>query len=182
MTVSPLIPPFDVSAVLKAVVLVAQQTIPTAAAVSVTLIDDTGARTAASSSHWADFLDEAQYDAGSGPCVDAARSGETCVMRDAAIESRWPAFVAAALARGAGSAMSVPVPVDHDGVLASLNAFAVRADGFTVDDEQALTRLAGTAAAALMTADIGGFIDRSKAAIRARESQRLGPVHDGPVT
>jgi GAF domain-containing protein len=177
------IPPFDVSPVLKAIVLVAQQSIPSAAAVSVTLIDGAGARTAASSSHWADFLDQAQYDAGSGPCVDAARDGETCVMRDVAIESRWPAFVAAALARGAGSSMSVPIPMDDDdGVVASLNAFGVASDGFSATDEQALTRLAGTAGAALMTADIGSFVVRSKAAITARVGRTAGPVRGFPMT
>jgi hypothetical protein len=160
---SPLPP--DVSAVLKAVAIVAEQSIPSAAAVSLTLVTEGTATTAASSSDWAGALDKEQYAVRSGPALDAAIGGETCVMADASTETRWPAYVAAALARGALSSVSIPLPVDDDGVVGSLTAFGTSVGGFTPTDEHALMRLAGTAAAALMTADIGSFVGRSRAVV-----------------
>ncbi|MDX6199515.1 MAG: hypothetical protein QOJ79_2666 [Actinomycetota bacterium] len=165
MEQSPPMPPADVVAVLDAVSQAALQGLASAVAVSVTLVNDYGARTAAASSRWPDAVDEAQYIADSGPCLDAAVTGETFWMTDVDIETRWPAYVEAAAARGARSSLSVPIPVDDGGVVGSLNAFSLMPDAFSEVDENALTRLAGTAAAALMTADIGSFLHRSRAVV-----------------
>jgi GAF domain-containing protein len=157
--------PPDVAAVLDAVAISAQQSIPSAVAVSLTLVTEGAAATAASSSDWAAALDRTQYEVGSGPSVDAAVGGEICVMFDAGTETRWPAYAAAALQRGARSSISVPIPVDDDGVVGSLTAFGTGTAGFTPTDRNALTRLAGTAAAALMTADIASYVGRSRALV-----------------
>jgi hypothetical protein len=175
MTASPSPLPTDVAALLGAVALAAQQGIPSAVAVSLTLVRDGAATTGASSSDWADPLDRAQHDVTAGPSVDAAVGGEICVMVDVTTETRWPAYVAAAIANGVGSSMSVPIPVDDGGLVGSLNAFSRSIDAFTTTDENALTRLAGTAAAALLTVDIGGFVGRSRAVV----DQAKGIVMNG---
>ena len=130
MNARPPVPSADVVAVLDAVADTALQNLPSAVAVSITLVNDFGSRTAAHSTRSADAQGQAQ--------------------------------------NAAGSALSVPIPVDDDGVAGSLNAFAVAADAFGEADIHTMTRLAGTAAAALMTDDIGGFVDRARAELTAR--------------
>src|SRR3954449_10444150 len=123
--------PGDVSAVLDALALLAKQSIPTAAAVTVTIVSEEGASTVASTSDWSLLMDEAQYAAaGGGPCVESAVSGSTREMTDVSTEGRWPLYVAAAKERGAKSSLSLAIPVSDDGVVGSLNAFSQRVAGF----------------------------------------------------
>src|SRR4051812_4569080 len=116
---------------LDAVAEMSLRCVPGAVSVSVTVVTNAGARTIAATSDWAGTIDQAQYAAGDGPCVEASVGGEVREMTDAAIETRWPAFTAAALAGGALSSMSIPIPVDDDGVVGALNAFASTPAAFT---------------------------------------------------
>jgi GAF domain-containing protein len=150
---------------LGAVADLACRSVPSAVAVSVTLVSDGRASTVASTSDWAVALDRAQYSAGYGPCVEASIGGEVREMIDAARETRWPAYAEAALATGALSSLSIPVPVDDDGVVAALNAFATTSHAFTAADQVTLRRLAGTAAAALTTVPIGGTRLRTRTVV-----------------
>jgi hypothetical protein len=152
MSVSdPPVRPDGVRGTLGAVVALARQAVPAAAAVSVTVVTDAGALTAASTSAWAETLDQAQYDAAAGPCLDAAIGGEPRSIPDVRLDTRWPAYAAAAIEGGALSSLSVPVPVD-DAVVASMNAYATEPHAFTDDDSTRLLRLAAVAATALATA------------------------------
>jgi GAF domain-containing protein len=154
------------SAALDAVSSLALHRVPAAIAVTVTIVTEDGALTVGSSSDWAVALDRVQYDpAGGGPCVDAAITGEVRDMTDAASEARWPAYVAASLARGVLSSTSIPIPVDDDGVVGSLNAFATESHAFTAADRDGLTQLAGTAATALTTVDTGDAPRRMRAVV-----------------
>jgi GAF domain-containing protein len=74
-----------------------------------------------------------------------------------AASGRWDAD-------GVTGSLSVPIPVE-DGVVRSLNAFTDRVRGFTPADRRALTMLAGTAAVALMTLELGAPGSRSRAVI-----------------
>jgi hypothetical protein len=146
--------PGDVPAVLDALSVLAMQSIPPAAAVTVTVVSEEGASTVASTSDWAVLMDEAQYAVtGGGPCVESAVSGATREMTDSATEARWPLYVAAARERGAMSSLSLPIPVADDGVMSSLNAFSLQAGAFDVADRLLLQRVAGAAAAALTRSD-----------------------------
>lgn len=55
-------------------------------------------------------LDEFQFTFGEGPCVDALRDGPVFAanIRDAA-ETRWPAFVSAAMDLGVGALFALPI-------------------------------------------------------------------------
>ena len=66
---------------------------------------------------------------------------------------------------GVMSSLSVPIPVEDDGAVRSLNAYTGRPQGFTLADRRALTMLAGTAAIALMTVELGAPGSRSHAVI-----------------
>jgi hypothetical protein len=72
--------------------------------------------------------------------------------------------------------LSVPIPVDDHGLVGSLNAFAVGSHAFAPADQQALARLAGTAAASLASPDAGGagtgaraMIDQAKGVVMVAE-------------
>jgi hypothetical protein len=133
---------------LDAIVALAHQVVPASVAVSVTVIGEAGAITAASTGRWAADLDRAQYDADAGPCVDAAIGGETRSIADIRHDDRWPTYAVAALAAGALSSVSIPIPVD-DGLVASLNAYATHVDAFSSADRARLRKLAAVAAAVL---------------------------------
>ena len=165
MDTAPPAVPDAVRRALDAVADMACRSIPAAAAASVTVVSGGGAGTVAATSEWAAALDRTQYAAGYGPCVEASVGGETREMIDAAVETRWPSYAAAALAAGTISSVSVPIPVDDAGVVASLNAFARTSGAFTPADHVALTRLAGTAAAALTTVPVGGTVPRTRSVV-----------------
>ena len=67
-----------------------QQAIPGAAAVSVILLEGERARSAAFTSGAAARLGERQYEAGFGPCMDAARTGTKIVISDTATDQTYP--------------------------------------------------------------------------------------------
>jgi GAF domain-containing protein len=167
----------DVSAVLNALSGLALQSTPSAAAVTVTLVTETGASTIAATSDWADSLDVAQYaPTGGGPCVDAAVSGTERAMTDTSTEVRWPLYVAAARKRGARSSLSLPIPSDDNGVVCSLNAFSQQVAGFGAADRELLVRVAGAAAAALSTVDslqapwpVRAVVDQARGIVMATE-------------
>jgi hypothetical protein len=59
-------------------------------------------------------LDEKQYEAGYGPCLEAAQAGETVVIDDMESEDRWPKYTPRAVEHGALSSMSPGTPTGGD--------------------------------------------------------------------
>ncbi|MEV1320214.1 hypothetical protein AB0J14_29535 [Micromonospora arborensis] len=80
----------DLPGVLTRVSELARRTIPGAEEVSVTLMRQKGAHTAAFSGEMALRLDELQYKYGQAPCLDAAKEGTVVSVADMAAEARWP--------------------------------------------------------------------------------------------
>src|SRR3954471_2914441 len=70
----------------------AKETIPGAVDVSVTLIQDGKAFSVAFTGPLAAQFDERQYEAGFGPCMDAALSGRTVTIDDTAASDAYPDF------------------------------------------------------------------------------------------
>ena len=74
-------------------------------------------RMVAASDAVAEHIDEAQYNADAGPCVSALVSGREICLSPIA-DDGWPAFAAAARARGVDWSLSVPMEKsDYPGVL-----------------------------------------------------------------
>jgi GAF domain-containing protein len=74
-------------------------------------------------------MDERQYAAGWGPCLDAATSGGLLAVDDAATETRWPQFTEKARELGVGSSVSAPLPTQqHAG--GSLNIYSTAPHSF----------------------------------------------------
>jgi GAF domain-containing protein len=92
---------------------------------SVTVIRKRGPSTAAASDPLAVALDEVQYRAGDGPCVEAATTGRPAEVPDTAAERRGTALAATAAEHGFGSVLSHPLPA-HEQLSAGLNIYSPR--------------------------------------------------------
>jgi GAF domain-containing protein len=143
----------DLKGVLDQVAHLAKRTIPGAAEVSVTLVDNKDAHTAAYTGQLALSLDEWQYRKGYGPCLDASGSSTTLSLPDMATEDRWPDWAARALDAGAHSSLSIGLPI-HDQVTGALNVYATQPGAFDSDAVVLGQTFAGYAAVALANAHV----------------------------
>jgi GAF domain-containing protein len=117
---------------------------------SVTLLVKDSPTTVVSTGQLALDLDETQYERGQGPCLHAARSGESVEITDTRAETRWPAYVQRAAEHGNLSSLSVPLAIYEDQqVSGALNIYARQPEAFHQDSRSAATRLASYAAVAL---------------------------------
>jgi len=71
----------------------------------------------------ASACDQVEYATDDGPCLEAIRVGDVVISDDLAVDHRWPAWRAAAQARGFGSILAVPRPV-RPGVWIALNLYS----------------------------------------------------------
>ncbi|MQA35045.1 GAF and ANTAR domain-containing protein [Modestobacter roseus] len=115
--------------VLDEVVRIARRAIPGAEATSVTLIRGERSFTAAFDGQLAMDADELQYQRGYGPCMDAARAGETFLVADMTTDDRWPDYGRHAVERGVRSSLSTPLPF-QGATIGGLNVYSTRVDGF----------------------------------------------------
>jgi GAF domain-containing protein len=131
---------------LQRVVSLAQQTIGGCDAASVTLIETRAhdAETVVSSHDLALRADKEQYDRDAGPCLDAARHGDTYYVPDMTDEPRWGGYPAAAAALGVRSSLSIPLAA-RSKPLGALNLYAETPDAFS-EAARDLARLFGAQA------------------------------------
>jgi AmiR/NasT family two-component response regulator len=139
-----------VEAVLRRLAETAVFALPDADAVSVTRLDPTAPRTVVSTDDLVMRIDEEQYAADRGPCLEAGRVREPvrAVVGDHA--AVWPEFTAAAEQAGIRAYLSVPLIVEDAGpgeLVGSFNVYSYRAEAFDPFDEK-LMRLLTTAASA----------------------------------
>jgi transcriptional regulator with GAF, ATPase, and Fis domain len=146
-----------VEGVLRRVVATARHAIPNADLVSITLRHDDGTlETPTGTGREAIELDQAQYRAENGPCVDAADPEGPAYARsnDLAGETPWPAFAASAVAHGYTSVLSTALlsgsePTPFTG---ALNIYSRRPEGFDDNARDLAFLLATHASLALVTA------------------------------
>jgi GAF domain-containing protein len=119
----------DFDGVLHHLAKVTKSTIPGAYEVSVTMTRSKP-RTVACTAEFATRVDEFQYEGGSGPCLDALRSGETVLVSDQLTETRWPHYSAAAADAGVRSSVSVPLRIEER-YSAALNVYGVEPNAFS---------------------------------------------------
>jgi GAF domain-containing protein len=115
--------------VMDKIAFLTKRTIPGATEVSVTLKDEQAAYTVACTGRLAVDLDERQYDKGYGPCLDCIAGAEPVLVDDMADEQRWPDWAAEAAQCGAGSSLSIPVPIQRE-VAAAVNIYGADAHAF----------------------------------------------------
>ena len=101
-------------------------------AASITILELDRPMTLTATSEIAAALDAVQYEADSGPCLDAARGLEV-VRLDDAQGSRWPEFAAAAQELEVTSALAVPLRLPDPTTRGALNFYGT--EGRTFGDE-----------------------------------------------
>ena len=145
----------DLPGVLNRVAELARRTVPGADEVSVTLVRERAAETAAYTGQLALTLDEWQYRQGTGPCLKAATEQATVSVPDLAGNERWPDWAAHAVAAGARSSLSVGLPIEEK-INGALNLYGVQKAAFDDDAVQLAETFAGYAAVALANANLYG--------------------------
>lgn len=102
----------------------------------ITYIARYGAVTVASSDARADAVDEIQYSAGGGPCLEALHTGVVVRVEDQATDTRWGSYRELAMAAGVRSSVSFPLTVD-DRPIGALNVYSTRRGPLPADQEAA---------------------------------------------
>ena len=141
------------SATLARVAELAKQTIPGAAEVSVTLMADGEVESVAFTGPLASQLDERQYQAGFGPCMDAAISGVTIPIDDTANSAAYPDFGRLARRQGITHTMSVGLPVQRQ-TIGALNIYGTEEGAFDEQTQELATTFASYAAVAVANAGL----------------------------
>jgi GAF domain-containing protein len=140
-------------AILERVVQIAKRVLPVPTEASITLITGDDPATVASTDEVAIALDERQYDAERGPCLDAASSGQLIVIDDLTTDTRWPRYAESAVDRGVRSSMSVPLPIQRN-VMGALNFYATDSAVFEDNVVELAETFAGHAAVAVANAHL----------------------------
>ena len=115
--------------VMDKIAALAKDTLQLHGEVSVTLVERGRASTVAQTGALSRELDERQYARGYGPCLDSIAGGQPLVVRDMRTEQRWAEWARSAADLGAGSSMSIPVPLQRE-VSAALNMYSTDTDAF----------------------------------------------------
>jgi GAF domain-containing protein len=143
----------QLSETLARVAELAKQTIPGAAEVSVTLMQDTEVFSVVFTGSLASHLDERQYEAGFGPCMDAALSGATITISDTADDAVYPDFGRAAARHGITHTMSIGLPVARQ-TIGALNIYGTAEGDFDEATQELAAAFASYAAVAVANAGV----------------------------
>jgi GAF domain-containing protein len=102
----------------------------------ITYVARYGVVTVASSDARADAVDEIQYSAGGGPCLEALHTGAVVRVEDQATDTRWGSYPELAMGAGVRSSVSFPLTVD-DRPIGALNVYSTRRGPLPADEEAA---------------------------------------------
>jgi GAF domain-containing protein len=163
----------DLTTVFEDIAALAKDTLPGAHEVSVTLVQGGRAETVASTGELAVVLDERQYDAGWGPCLDAADSGDLLYVEDTATETRWPVYCSKATELGVRSSLSAAMPTQQE-IAGALNVYATAPSAMSSDDRELARSFADHAALAITHAH--QYSDIARQAQTLREAMRSRAV------
>src|SRR4051812_38628281 len=95
----------------------------------ITMMSERGPTTAVFTHPVAPEIDQAQYETGRGPCLDAYRGGEVQRIRSTITDERWPEFSQLAAEHGILSTLSLPMGV-AERTIGALNLYSLVEDGF----------------------------------------------------
>lgn len=134
--------------VLKRVCRQVLHAVPDAEIASITLLRDGAPYTATATGDGAHRVDQAQYEAGRGPCLEAARTGELQRVQVTEAALQWPEFAAAADEAAVVAYLSAPLFVDHQ-YHGSLNLYDTGGNSFGALDAALLELYTAAAESAL---------------------------------
>lgn len=124
--------------------------IPAASAATVTVLRDGVPYTATATDESAVAMDRAQYTAGDGPCLTAARGRRPVRTGAEETRERWPVFAESAARAGVRSVLSAPLLIDDGPLLGSLNLYGQAPDAFGMLDEALITLVTSAASATIV--------------------------------
>jgi GAF domain-containing protein len=131
----------------------AKESIPGALDVSVTLMQNGKVFSVAFTGSLAVQLDERQYEAGFGPCVDAALSGKIITIEDTAASEAYSDFGRMARRKSITHTRSIGLSTSRQTV-GALNVYGAGAEGFDETSKELATAFAGYAAVAVANAGV----------------------------
>jgi len=144
----------SLTAVLQRVAELAKTVIPDTREVSVTLMKDRqSAETVVFTGSLAAKLDERQYEAGFGPCMDAAMTGTTIPVANLDPHSPYPEFARVSLKEGVSHSLSVGLPTPQRTV-GALNLYSTGDGPFEDQSVELAETFAGYAAVAQANAQL----------------------------
>jgi GAF domain-containing protein len=112
----------------------AVQAIPGADGAGLTLLEQDRADTIVATAPFVAEIDDIQYGMNQGPCISAAREGQTVMSGSLGGDSRWPRFGGRVARLGVHSVVSLPL-LTPDGVVGAMNVYAHDKNAF--DDRAA---------------------------------------------
>jgi GAF domain-containing protein len=101
----------------------AVQAIPGADGAGLTLLEQDRADTIVATAPFVTEIDDIQYALNQGPCISAAREGQTVMSGSLGGDSRWPRFGGRVARLGVHSVVSLPL-ITPDGVVGAMNVYA----------------------------------------------------------
>ena len=119
-------------------------------------------------------VDTEQYDAGEGPCLDAARTGTVVLVDAEEAHERWPRFCKAARAEGVRSFLAAPLFTNEQSV-GSFNLYGRAPAAFDSIDAEVLDLLTTT-----VSRTIGDFA-RYKSATAVADTIQGALVNRAPI-
>jgi GAF domain-containing protein len=157
---------------LEHVAVIAVRAIPACDAAGVTLFEHDQMSTAAASGPLVPRVDEHQYAADEGPCLESLRTGE--VRRSPALtaETRWPKFVPPTIGEGVVSCLSLPLVIGNHGTAGVLNLYSQNQPFEEVDEEVGRRFMAPAAVAvanARAHAKANALIQQLQEALQSRD-------------
>lgn len=169
-----------VSSTLERVAVLAAHLLPGVDAASITVADDAGRpSTASSTDELVSTLDHEQYRLNEGPCLAALRERRHFQIDSMSEEVRWQLFCPIALAAGINSLMAIPLGSDG-ATQGAINFYSQHAHVFTPTDRALATLFAAQAAVAADNARTFADVqsERDKMAQRLQEALRSRAVID----
>lgn len=141
----------DSDTLLRQAVELSRDVTPDAVGCSVTTLDGDRFSTPVYSGRLALDLDRAQYEAGDGPCMAAAREHRFHNFDSATDVDRFPGFAEAAVERGVRSSISLPLPLGSPGRSAAINLYGSSRYAFDAERPRAVAGLLARCVAILMS-------------------------------
>ena len=141
------------SAALQLIVDLAASAVQDADGVSISIKKNGKVLTAVSSNAKAVELDQLQYDAAAGPCLQAIQDASMQLTQSLLTDDRWPEFTNKALYAGAISILAVPIKSSGE-VLGALNFFSSRENAFTDGDLSVAQAFTERSAAVLLNVKV----------------------------
>ena len=114
---------FGLEDLLTRVATYAVKAIPGADGAGLTLLEADRADTIVATATFVTEIDDIQYGLGQGPCITAAREGQTVISGSLGSDPRWRRFGGTVARLGVHSVLSLPLATP-DGVVGAMNVYA----------------------------------------------------------